>query len=106
MKKIAYIGHSFHQKTKSTKFFIDVLLKYYNVDFYWTLPLNYKSDFKKFELDKKEYDALIFFQILPLVEEIEICLCKNIVLIPMFDNDLNISTKDWSVYYKYKFINF
>lgn len=106
MNKIAYIGHSFHQKTKSTKFFIDILLNYYSVDFYWTLPLKYKSDFEMFELDKKEYRALLFFQILPTVEELEICLCKNIVLIPMFDNDLKMSTKDWSVYYRYKFINF
>lgn len=106
MNKIAYIGHSFHQKTKSTKFFIDILLNYYNVDFYWTLPLKYKSDFEMFELDKKEYRALLFFQILPTVEELETCLCKNIVLIPMFDNDLKMSTKDWSVYYRYKFINF
>lgn len=106
MKKIAYIGHGFHQKTKSTQFFIDILFKYYNVDFYWTMVMSYKSDFKKFKLDKKEYDALIFFQVLPSVEEIETCLCKNIVLIPMFDNDLAMKTFDWNIYYKYKFINF
>ena len=78
MNKIAYIGHSFHQKTKSTKFFIDILLNYYSVDFYWTLPLKYKSDFEMFELDKKEYRALLFFQILPTVEELVALLKQGI----------------------------
>lgn len=106
MKKIAYIGHSFHQKTKSTQFLVDILLQYYKVDFYWTLPLSYKSDFNLFGLDEKEYDALIFFQIMPTIQDLKYCKCRNIILIPMFDNDLKMNLKDWAEYRDYKFINF
>ncbi|DAB29050.1 MAG TPA: hypothetical protein CFH84_11600 [Sulfurimonas sp. UBA12504] len=106
MQKIASIGHSFHQKTKSTQFFIDVLLEFYEIDFYWSLPMNYKADLKLFDLENKDYHALIFFQILPTAEELQQCLCKNIVLIPMFDNDLGMTLKQWSEYFQYKFINF
>ena len=55
MQKIASIGHSFHQKTKSTQFFIDVLLEFYEIDFYWSLPMNDKADLKLFDLENKDY---------------------------------------------------
>ena len=89
--KIAFIGHSFHQKTKSTQFFIDILKEHYDVDFYWTLPSLYQAELPTFGINATDYKALLFFQILPTEEELKSFRCKNIVLIPMYDNDVSIS---------------
>jgi len=106
MKKIAYIGHSFHQKTLSSQFFIRNLEKNYNVDFYWTLPFKYKLDLYNFNLNQTDYHAVIMYQIIPSTTELEKLKCKNIVLVPMYDNDLTITYAKWRQYYPYKFINF
>ncbi|MDD2905823.1 MAG: glycosyltransferase family 4 protein [Sulfurimonas sp.] len=106
MKKVAYIGHSFHQKTLSTEFFINILKTKYHVDCYWTLPSSYQADLIVFDLNEKNYESLVFFQVLPKVEELEKLLCKNIILVPMFDNDLTMTYAQWSEYFNYKFINF
>ncbi len=106
MKRIAYIGHSFHQKTLSTQFFIENLQKHYEIDFFWTLPFKCKLDMQSFNLNKTDYHAIVSFQIMPAPIELSRLDCKNIILIPMFDNDLNISYSKWSQYYPYKFINF
>jgi len=106
MKKIAYIGHSFHQKTLSTQFFIENLEEHYVIDFFWTLPFKCKLDMQNFKLNKTDYHAIVFFQIMPAPKELEKLNCKNIVLIPMFDNDLSISYSKWTQYYPFKFINF
>jgi glycosyltransferase involved in cell wall biosynthesis len=106
MKKIAYIGHSFHQKTLSTKFLIELLEDYYKVDFYWTLPMDCDRELDSFNLNSTSYSALIFFQSIPEVKNLEKLTCQNIIIIPMFDNDLSLSYSYWNIYYKYKFINF
>lgn len=106
MKKIAFIGHSFHQKTGSDQFFIDLLLEYYEIEFYWSLPGSYKSDLKSFDLQNRNYHAVIFFQILPTPDELQFVMSRNIILVPMFDNDPGITLRQWSEYSEYKFINF
>lgn len=106
MKKIAFVGHSFHRKTASVNFFIDLLLEHYQIEFYWSLPGSYKSDLRTFDLENKPYHAVIFFQILPTPGELEPIMSRNIILVPMFDNDPFITLSQWSKYSKYKFINF
>lgn len=106
MKRVAFVGHSFHRKTESANFFIDFLLEYYQIEFYWSLPSSYKSDLRNFDLENKTYHAVIFFQILPTPGELELIVSRNIILVPMFDNDPLITLSQWSKYSKYKFINF
>ncbi|MFK5984187.1 MAG: glycosyltransferase [Pseudomonadota bacterium] len=106
MKKIAYIGYKSHQITRSTQFFIDNLCKNYEVDTYWSLPFSYKYDEHFYLLKKKEYHAIVIFQIFPDTVTLKSFKCQNIILIPMYDDGLTISYYTWSMYYSYKFICF
>ncbi|MDY0116727.1 MAG: hypothetical protein RBR59_04010, partial [Sulfurimonadaceae bacterium] len=63
MKKIFFLGHRYHQRTKSFKFFTDILEKHYSVDFYW-VDLEYKNiELGLLDVKKENYSAYIFFQI-------------------------------------------
>jgi len=106
MKKVLYVGHSFHQKTLSTQFFIDILEKNFEVEFLWTLPNDVSKAIKDNHVEDSDYFAIIFFQTIPLVEELNRFKINNIILIPMYDNDIFMSYAHWSKYYQYKFINF
>jgi hypothetical protein len=106
MKKFLYIGHSFHQKTRSTEFFIEILKNHFDIEFLWTLPRLATMEIKNSGVLFKDYDAIIMFQILPHVNELKQFKCQNITLIPMYDNDLDKTYSQWSKYYEYKFINF
>ncbi|WP_375724902.1 glycosyltransferase [Arcobacter sp. KX21116] len=107
MKNIAIIGHEFHKKTLSTKFFCDMLTKYYDITFFWTHTREYKADITNFRInDITNLHAIILFQIFPDIQELELFNNKNVILIPMFDNDLKIDYSKWSKYHNYKFINF
>jgi hypothetical protein len=83
MGKIAYIGHSFHEKTGSTVFFIELLKKHFDVEVIpndsWTtgaLPeVKHLDD---------SYDAVVLFQLVSK-ELLAAISTKNIVYIPMAD---------------------
>ncbi|WP_345993143.1 glycosyltransferase [Sulfurimonas sp. HSL-1716] len=106
MKKILYIGLEFHKKTLSTKFFIDILAKHYEIDFIWCGQFEASLDVMNSPLIHSEYDAVILFQIMLTKEKLQFFKCQNIILIPMYDNDLNITYGKWRQFAKYKFINF
>ena len=106
MKKIFYIGLKAHQKTFSTKFFMDMLSKYYTLDILWIDQFNASIEVINSKKIYKEYVAVIFFQIMIRVEKLQFFKCQNIILIPMYDNDLNITYGKWKEFNNYKFINF
>ena len=106
---IYFIGHEFHQKTLSAKFFYDYLIEYYNINFIWTNGKKYKKDIDYTIINKvKNLDAIIFWQIFPEIDELIKINNKNIILIPMYDNNTNLkfNLQEWTKYYNYKFINF
>jgi glycosyltransferase involved in cell wall biosynthesis len=83
MGKIAYIGHSFHEKTGSTVFFIELLRKHFDVEVIpndsWTtgaLPeVKHLDD---------SYDAVVLFQLVSK-ELLDAISTRNVVYIPMAD---------------------
>ncbi len=106
MKKLAYIGHSYHQKTRSTAFFIDILKENYEVevisDSSWNGGL--EPDFK--EIGNKKFDVIILFQMMYSIRKIRLLNCKNIILIPMFDQVASLPKIFWRQYRNINFINF
>lgn len=106
MKKILYIGHSFHKKTLSTEFFIEILKQEYIIDFIWTLPSSSKFSLVDKSFSKSDYFAIVFFQILPEESYLKTLKCQNIILVPMYDNDLMLPYNSWKQYSNYKFICF
>jgi glycosyltransferase involved in cell wall biosynthesis len=83
--KVAYCGHSFHQKTKSTSFLTDLLTSNgHSIEYYWDYsweggaPVRFKQI--------SSYDAILIFQSIP--HNLPGCIAKahpNVTLIPMLD---------------------
>lgn len=79
-----YIDHSFHQKTKSTSFTIDLLKDYFDLkvvfDNSWKKNNNPKINFKKIPRN------LFYMQILPNLSDLKLLSKKSsIVWFPMYD---------------------
>jgi glycosyltransferase involved in cell wall biosynthesis len=106
MKKIAFWGYESHKKTGSTDFLINLLNKKYEVDILWSLPNSHKYDGNHQKLINQNYHAIVIFQIFPAISDLKLLKCPNIILVPMYDNDLTITYSTWSNYHAYKFISF
>lgn len=84
MSRIAYIDHSYHKKTKSTDFILEILTSHgHKVDRFWDESWNH-GDSVNFH-DVKNYDAVILFQIPPEWPGVLYKLHPNITYIPMLD---------------------
>lgn len=106
MKNIAFIDHSFKKKSRSSDFLINILKEYYQVDIIWDESwiggpgVNWNS------LKKKDYYAVIFFQMIYQPEQLYLLPVDNIMLIPMYDAVVGLSDEFWLRYKKIKFLNF
>jgi len=106
LKPLAYIGHSFHQKTGSTQFFIELLREVYEVDIFWcdSWRTNKYIDLEKIGL--AGYDKILFFQVLYPPEMLKKDQDKCIIL-PMYDGAKKKERdRFWLRYKPFKFINF
>jgi hypothetical protein len=106
MKRCLFVGHNYHKTTLSSNFFIKLLKKKYIVDYFWTTPFMVSIDIQNIKDLNREYDIIIFWQTMPSVNILKDLQHKNIILIPMYDNDLNITYNNWREYNEYKFILF
>ena len=70
MKKLLYVKHAFHNKTKSNDFLQEIIKTGYEIEFF-----DYDNDkdtLKKFqELEGKEFDTVVLFQIMPPISELK-----------------------------------
>lgn len=106
MKKLLYLGHNYHLKTKSTLFLIDLLKEQYDVDFVSYDP--YKNEYEGLKEAKgKLYDVLVVFQIMPPSEFLEgNFVYKQGILVPMYDYIITRNYDPWSDYRRFRIINF
>ena len=82
--KIVYIGHSYHNKTKSTTFLIDYLKGFYDVDLVLDDSWQGKP-FPDLSFIDESYLGVIFFQNLPDKEVISSIKNDNLIFFPMYD---------------------
>jgi hypothetical protein len=82
-KKLVYIGHSYHNKTKSTEFLIDYLKKTYDVkvisDESWQ-----GKPFPDLSFIDESYLGVIFFQLLPPRNILDEIRNDNVIYFPMY----------------------
>ena len=104
MKKLLYIRHSYHSKTKSNDFLVDLLRTNYDVFIFDIDPYTHDTESRLKELRIKEVDVLLLFQ-LPisgnlLKKYIEF---KKGIFFPMYDgapsrkDDIWLSWKDFNI---------
>ena len=84
MRRLLFCDHSYHRKTHSTDFFLDLLRKRYEIDIAWDESWHGRVGLSAYQINKKKYDVIVFFQTInpDLVPDIK---CRNIVFVPMFD---------------------
>ena len=98
-KKIAYIDHYFHLKTKSGDFLREIFKKNHKITNYW---IHHDMTFNN---DIFAYKNIFFFQILPPIKILKKLKNKNIIWAPMYDSPhypLGFSWLLWKIVKFYK----
>jgi glycosyltransferase involved in cell wall biosynthesis len=87
-KKIGVIDHSYHHKTASPGFFIDLLKQLGSVRIMWDSQWNGGKFRSTNEINREDFDILVLWQIMIYhhPERIKKLNCKNIFIIPMYDD--------------------
>lgn len=110
MKRLLYIGHEYHAKTKSVAFLLDILQQEYELEFCTVDPLLSTSVDGLSSIEQKTYDVLLCFQVMPSIVEIKKHLSfKRGVLFPMYDFYYSSTPLDnpiWNEYRDFLTINF
>ncbi len=106
MKKLLYVKHAFHNKTKSNDFLQEIIKTGYEIEFF-----DYDNDNdtpEKFrELEGKEFDTVVLFQIMPPISELKKYIkYKHISFFPMYDATHFFNRAIWNEYRDCNIINF
>ena len=106
MKKLLYIRHAFHSKTKSNDFLINLLSENYEIEIFNFNPE--KDSNEKFkELNGKEFDTIILFQIMPSIRMLKSTIkFKTAAFFPMYDAVNSLKKPIWNEYRECNIINF
>jgi tetratricopeptide (TPR) repeat protein len=100
-RKMAFVDLAFHEKTKSTLNLIEIFKKQFQVDLYWD---DGNLDFRK--VASQGYDTVIFFQRIYGSRRLKTLNIKNIVIIPMYDDVLDVTDHYWKQFDGVRFLNF
>ena len=109
-QKLAFIDHSFHQKTRASSFLIDILKKEYEVEFFWDESWNRGSGVDLEKIVMNGYDPIVLFQVFRFTKnEVKFLRDRKVILVPMFDACPLSTDHFWENYSGIpgiKFINF
>ena len=104
-KKLVYIGHSYHDKTKSTVFLIDYLKEFFEVEVILDESWLGKP-YPDLSFIDESYVGVIFFQLLPSKEILDDINNENIIYFPMYDMSGRLEHSYWNNCRNLKIINF
>ena len=97
MSKILFINHTYHQKTQSSNFIVDLLLKNkantVNIASINPYAKNKESDLLKFQ--NIFFDIIILWQLIPTFKNFNKLSFKRIVFFPMFDACHSLGIEHW-----------
>ncbi|MHC3127028.1 hypothetical protein OB03_06820 [Brevundimonas sp. GN22] len=103
MKKILFVDHVFHKKTKSSDFFIDILQQRFEVDRVFIDPEN--ETLQDWADSLATCDAALLWQMDYLAPAF-LSAGKPTIVIPMYDGSANMPDIHWSIASRALFINF
>ena len=106
--KIAYIDHSYHEKTKSTGFVPEILSRSHQVDCFWDHSWKtHRLDIELCErVAKGRYDVVVLFQVFWSPDKLLEFGFRDVVLIPMYDAVCPQPANWWAGYSFCKILNF
>lgn len=82
--RLAFIDHSFHKKTRSTYFLRDVLAKDFELLNIWDESWQHNKGISAEEINRIDCEYVLFFQILPTINELK-KINHKIIWAPMYD---------------------
>lgn len=89
--KIAFIDDNCHKITDSTSFLVEVLQKEFKVKRFWGNGFKRFDDNEIDEINIYSPDILLFFQRIPNFLILNKFNCKNIIFVPMYDQEIYYS---------------
>jgi len=104
-KKIVFIDHSYHKKTKSNTFLLEYLRQFYDVEVVLDGSWNGGS-YPDLSFIDNSYLAVIFFQNLPTASKLKQVKNNNLIFFPMYDSVAGLTRVWWNNYYNLKIVNF
>lgn len=106
--KIAFIGHTYHKKTSSHKFIIELLYKYSsNIDYYYDDAWNGGASIDYKQIAKDHYDQVVVWQITEAAENLANLLDNNkLSFFPMYDACHMLGNGYWTKLGHIKIISF
>lgn len=107
-RKVAFVDHSFHQKSTATFFLMNLLREENDVEILWDESWRNGPRADIAQLGANGFDTLILFQLINKYSpaELKACGCRNIVLVPMYDHSGGWSDLYWLRYRDFKVVNF
>lgn len=111
MDNVLYIGHSFHQKTKSSDFLLGLLKRYFHVTTIYVDPLVSNLDIALKGLSFKHYYLLVLWQVMPSIASLRKHVSwKHGSFFPMYDHFISmgrrIDSTIWKDYEELTIISF
>ncbi|MFC4621198.1 glycosyltransferase [Comamonas nitrativorans] len=107
--KALFVGHGFHRRTNSSKFFIDYLKKIFDLQLYWLMPHEADANYPRQFIGS--FDFVFFWQLMPDKRITDHLTAGRIVCIPMYDatgvyETAAFNPKRWLSLKEYPFISF
>ena len=85
MKKLLFVDHSFHAKTRATAFLQELLARDFEVETLWDEHWAGGAALTAKQLNDRQTDAIVFFQVLPRPRALRGLRCTNLIWVPMRD---------------------
>lgn len=93
--KIALIDHSYHEKTRSTDFFVREVLAGHKVDRFWDHSWQGRAGVDIAAVLAGQYDRIIVWQMEAPVEKLLRHGAGNVIFVPMWDGANLLDAGDW-----------
>ena len=95
MKKLAFIDHSFHQATRSSEFFREILCLEYEVIVFFDHGWRDGPEVDPVAVNKGDFDVILLWQFLPSARNLRRLICKNLFWVPMYDSEWRRADLTW-----------
>ena len=103
MKKLLFIGHEYHKKTKSSDFMQNIMAKYFDIEFFALDPYAGNIDEQLIPLKNKVYDVVVLWQMMPSINKLKQYIkFKHCTFFPMYDG---APPRDNPIWYQYRNVN-
>jgi len=94
-KRLAFIDHSFHQSTRSSDFFQEVLRRDYEVAVFFDDGWRGGPEVDPQTVNEGNFDVVLFWQVLPNTRSLLRFCCDDLLWVPMYDNERERSSLGW-----------